>query len=282
LGEALDRGAAQTPHADGSAFPDDARSLVQSIEGEIVPRLLLAHRTRAAAPRSRHTDVAPTRDELERFLELVLHDSTDATHKFVDELIGRGLSEETLFLDVLGHTARRLGELWEEDLCDFSEVTIGLCRLHEVLREQSVRREASITSRSADDPRILLATACGDQHVFGVVMVAEFFRRACWRVWSEPGAQRRQLIALLAETPFDVVGLSASCAVLVPQLRKEIDALREASCNGQLRVLVGGRLFDESPELAARVGADATATDARSAPEIALRLRTQAIAAVAR
>jgi methanogenic corrinoid protein MtbC1 len=33
--------------------------------------------------------------------------------------------------------------------------------------------------------------------------------------------------------------------------------------------MVGGRVFDEQPQLVARVGADASAADAREAPRIA-------------
>jgi methylmalonyl-CoA mutase cobalamin-binding subunit len=190
----------------------------------------------------------------------------------VDELLREGVSQEAVFLELLPQAARCLGELWEEDRCDFSDVTLGLCRLHEVLRDHSVVQDARGPAIAGDAPRILLATACADQHVFGVVLVAEFFRRAGWRVWSEPGAFRDQLAALLARERFDVLGLSAACSLLPDDVANDIETFRKASLHIGLRVLVGGRLFVDAPALVARVGADGAAPDARSAPAAASAL----------
>jgi methanogenic corrinoid protein MtbC1 len=51
-----------------------------------------------------------------------------------------------------------------------------------------------------------------------------------------------------------------------------IAALRNVSRNSRLCVMVGGRVFSEDPELAAHVGADGTARDAKLALEVADRL----------
>ncbi len=254
---------------------DEAAGLFRAIEGEIIPRLMLAHRSPepVEAPTSGGPElVCVTAEDRERFLEKVLNDSATASSSLVDELLERGVSRETLFLDLLANTARRLGELWEEDRCDFTDVTIGLCRLHQVLRERSTPSTRMGLPLGLDAPRILLSTACADQHVFGVVMVAEFFRREGWHVWSEPGAARSTLVDLLAEERFDVLGLSAACSALSEEVAEEVEALRRASKNLDLRVLVGGRLFAEAPDLVSKVGADGAAFDARTAPAAAKQL----------
>jgi methanogenic corrinoid protein MtbC1 len=46
-------------------------------------------------------------------------------------------------------------------------------------------------------------------------------------------------------------------------------SIRQASRNRDITVMVGGRLFLERPELVAKVGADAMATDARQAVMVA-------------
>jgi methanogenic corrinoid protein MtbC1 len=247
-----------------------AQTLLRTIEGEIIPRLLLAHRVQPAS----ETTEAPngeaiTSEDQARFVKLVMTDTTTETRQFVDGLLRRGVSHESLFLDLLTHAARRLGELWEEDLCDFSEVTIGLCRLHEVVRERSVVHELPRPRVTGNEPRILLATACADQHVFGVVLVAEFFRRAGWLVSSEPGTFPGRLAAIVAKQRFELVGLSAACSASPDELANEIELIRKASANRKLRVMVGGRVFVEAPDLATGVGADGWATSARTAPVVA-------------
>jgi methanogenic corrinoid protein MtbC1 len=265
--------AAPTPGKE-HAIPEEASQvLLRAIEGDIIPRLLLAHRTREASAIEVPASAAALGEpDHARFLELVLNDTAASTRGFVAELLSRGVPEETIFLDLLATAARRLGELWEEDRCSFTEVTIGLCRLHEVLREHSSIHGATGREISGEAPQVLLATACGDQHVFGVVMVAEFFRRAGWRVWSEPGALCHQLATLLGQVHFDLLGLSAHCSTLADDIASEIESLREASCNARLRILVGGRLFLDEPDLVSRVGADGCAHDASSAPLVANEL----------
>lgn len=248
--------------------PEGADTLIRAIEGEIIPRLLLAHEARPELAGPDPTfDPSITPEEKERFLGVLMSDSAASTRRFCDMLLERGVTHETLFLDLLADCARRLGELWEDDRISFTEVTIGLCRLHQVLREQSAPGPTdTAVAGGAPGPGILLATACGDQHVFGVVMVAEFFRRASWRVWSEPGASRSEIEALLADQHFDLLGLSAACSTLADAVAEDIDAFRRASRNRDLKVLVGGRLFVDEPELTSAVGADGAAFDAKAAP----------------
>ena len=244
----------------------DVDSLLRAIEGEIIPRLMLVHGHGTTAERAAESRGAALEGEdHERFLDAVLWRGTDTAREIVDALLVRGVPRETILLELLGQAARRMGVLWEEDRCDFADVTIGLCRLHELLRAHSVVHER-FEPGATDGPGVLLATACADQHVFGVVLVAEFFRRAGWRVRSEPGAVRSRLAAMLSSERFDVLGLSAACDADADEVSSEIRTFRKASANTELRVLVGGRLFLETPGLVAAVGADGLATDARSAP----------------
>jgi len=249
-----------------------ASALFDTIEGEIIPRLMLAHR-RAPANGDKETPVnLVTQQDHEAFLHCVLNESASSAGRFANELLQRGVSREDLFLDLLATSARRLGEMWERDDCDFTDVTIGLCRLHEVVRENAANANYSPRQSAVKGPRILLATACGDQHVFGVVIVADFFRRSGWRVTSEPGASRDHIAKILSQCEYDVLGLSAACSIFANDIADEIKVFRAASRNDEIKILAGGRLFFESPELVEEVGADGYAGDAKLAIEIGQNL----------
>ena len=45
-------------------------------------------------------------------------------------------------VDLLAPAARLLGEYWEDDRCDFVDVTMGLWRLQEVVHEIAARAPA--------------------------------------------------------------------------------------------------------------------------------------------
>lgn len=245
--------------------PHDADStdqMIRSIEGEILPRLMLAFQM---APS--HEGDFITDDDRAEFIQSLLKDSASALSDFVERLIARGVPIESVFADLLATSARRLGEMWERDLCDFTDVTVGLCRLHEVLRHNSVVGDAAFLRAEAQGPAILLTTACADQHVFGLLMVAEFFRRDGWRVWSEPGASLDSLEDIVRHETIDMIGVSVSRTVSMDQLQEEIARLRSAACNSDLKILVGGQLFLSEPGLVQAIGADGWAQDALSAPQ---------------
>jgi methanogenic corrinoid protein MtbC1 len=239
--------------------------LVGAIEAEIVPRLVLARRTAPApVPAATVDRAAPTAAEITEFARLVLARDAETAYAHVDALRRHGIALEALLLGLLAPVARRLGEWWCEDECDFTQVTTGLWRLHQVLRHLSPPAPDDPDARQVDR-RALLVPMPGEQHSFGAAMVAEFFRQAGWNVWSGPVASADELFALAAQDWFAVVGISVSGETMLKPLGGLVRGLRRASRNRSVGVMVGGQVVNASPELVARIGADATAADARQA-----------------
>ena len=67
-----------------------------------------------------------------------------AARTYVEALRAQGVSLESLYLDLLAGAARRLGEWWASDLCDFADVTVGVGRLQQILRELSPEFRAEL------------------------------------------------------------------------------------------------------------------------------------------
>lgn len=248
----------------------DERSTV--LEQEIIPRLLASHRAGPFPP-----DLlaqAAERLQLSRVEDLVSllrGGSDERLERYVDDLLEDGVTTELIYLDVLAPAARRLGVMWEEDECDFVEVTLALGRMQRVLRSLS---HLFLAGEENPEPvgRIYLTCVSGEQHSLGLVMVAEFFLRAGWAVEMGHPVSDPDLVRAVRSEWCDVVGFSVGCDSRVNHLKREIRDLRRASRNPTVRVLVGGRVFDDQPGLVERVGADGTIRDPRLAPELALRL----------
>jgi methanogenic corrinoid protein MtbC1 len=177
---------------------------------------------------------------------------------------------ESIFLDLFSPVARRLGELWNEDLCDFTQVTLGLWRIQKMVYELSSSVPENLSGSTRTTPlRAMLVAAPGSQHTLGLTMVCEFFRRAGWDVYSEPCANAHELTELARHGWFDVIGLSASVDDQLEPLETFISDLRSASRNPSVGMMVGGPLFLNNASLVGEVGADFTASDARQAVELA-------------
>lgn len=239
--------------------------LVRTIEVEIIPRLVLARWAAPPAPPLAVVDGrVPAAAQVAEFTDRVLRPDGDSANAFIATLRARGASVEDLYLELLAPAARRLGDMWTEDLCDFTTVTVAVCRLQQVLRELGPAFRGEV-EHGEHGRRALLAPVPGEQHSFGLFMVAEFFRRAGWDVWSGPARSTVDLTRLVRGEWFAVVGFSLSCETRVDALAATIRAVRRASRNRAVGILVGGPVFLDHPELVALVGADATATDGRQA-----------------
>lgn len=254
------------PNADASARRDGP--LFALIEGEIIPRMMASHPAEPDDHRAR-PDAAITDDDVDAFAPLALTLEADALLGLAERILHRGVSVDTLLVDLLAPTARRLGEYWEDDRCDFVDVTMGLWRLQELVHH--LMGNAPCACRTGGR-RALFAAMPGDQHSFGTVVIDEIFRRAGWDTLRIGDADPMELIGRVAGEWFDLVGLTVSCGRHVPGLRSLITAMRNVSRNPRACVMVGGRIFVDNPELAVNVGADGTARDARAAAAIAARL----------
>jgi len=255
------------PHSNQNGHETLHLQLVRAIEGEIVPRLMLVHRTPAVVDSGAAARLIGA-DGVVRFGELVLHGDVHAMKSHVDGLRGAGMTLESVYVDLFVPTARHLGVLWNEDLSTFAEVTIGLCRLQQLTRLLG----SECTDDCEPNRRVLLAALHGEQHTFGLVIVAEFFRRAGWDVTEAIDVSAEALAVSVAGDWFDIVGLCASSEQRLAGVAMAVDLVRGRSINPSLGVLVGGPAFQEHPEWAARVGADATVVDARFAAQQATEL----------
>lgn len=250
-----------------------AGQLARTIETEVIPRLMLVHRLKRSmsaghtVPRRHSPDAA----QIEQFARACLSDDAGAASRFVDEVLASGVSLESVYLDLITGTARKLGEDWCNDTRDFAQVTVGLWRMQQLMSDRSASFQQQAQS-ARTGRRALLCAAPGSQHTLGVLMVAEFFRKSGWAVNCEVSATRDELLASSRSAWFDVVGVSIGREQDIEPTAKLIAALRAASCNPLLCVLAGGAIFENHPEYVAMLGADAATQDATHAVDQAERL----------
>jgi methanogenic corrinoid protein MtbC1 len=239
--------------------------LTRTIESEVIPRLVRQHRDddgTLGLPVSR-----PSPQEVEEFVRALLDEAESRADEAVAAHRRRGLSVDALYMDLLAPAARELGRQWDEDLCDFATVTVGLGRLQRLLRRLSPALGTEV-EHPPNGRRVLLTQPVAERHMFGLSMVAEFFRRDGWDVLGGIAGVGIDAVAWARRDWFDVAGFSVGSELHLPLLKDGIAATRRASRNRGLVVLVGGPLFTLHPELCRQVGADAT-TDGRDAPRLA-------------
>ncbi len=240
---------------------DDERlsRLVRTIEGEIVPRLVVLNQKPA-----QETHYLPCEGDVQELVRILLSSHAGVASDVVASVRSRGAGLDAICLHLLAPAARELGRLWETDECNFLQVTVGLCTLHQLLRELSPQFRSDEAQRRAGR-RILLLAHPGEQHTFGVSLVAQYLRRAGWDVWHEFPDSTADIIDIVSSHWLAAVGISAGSDVRLANVSATIHAIRQASRNRAIGVLLGGPIFTAQPHVAHELGADATAVDGNQA-----------------
>ena len=246
--------------------------LARIVSGNIIPRMLRLHAkvTTACTPvESLIEALAPSGADVDRLAHIVLGSDLAAAAAYVTVLRDRGLSMETLCIELLEPTARALGEMWDRDECDFIDVTLGVARLQKLLAIfNETHKVAALDTRR----HVLMAMTPGNQHDFGVKMVEKFLSAAGWQVETDLTGNLDDIVDVARRRYFAVVGLTAGSDQQIDSLRSTIAALRAHSKNRATGIMVGGPMFTADPTLAAEVGADATAPNAAAAVVVAQKL----------
>lgn len=252
--------------------------LASVVAGEIIPRLLRLHsEVMPDAPpvTSLIEALAPSRADIGGLADIVLGSDLEAAAAYVMVLRDRGLSMETLFVELLEPTARHLGEMWDRDECDFIDVTLGVARLQKLL---AIFNNTHAVPALDQRRHVLMAMAPGNQHSFGVAMVERFLLAAGWQVQTELAGTPAEIAAAARGRWFAVVGLTMGSERQFDSLKSTIARLRDQSRNPAIGVMVGGPAFTANPALAKDVGADATAPNAPAAVLVAQKLFDLAMA----
>jgi methanogenic corrinoid protein MtbC1 len=262
--------------ADASDADEETRMrrLESLLRSEILPRLTSIHHPVHQKSEASQSPILASAD-LERFCALLIAPDVDEAAAFLNRAAERGLGFEALIENLIAPAARRLGELWHEDRCDFFDVTFGVARLQELIDLFG----PSAASERESDPRALLISMSGDSHHFGLDIIASLLREAGWSVTSQHALGADEAARVVAEDWYSVVGVTVGGKPFLEEAARTVEAVRRASLNPDIAVMVGGHVFNRRPELVARVGADGTAPDGPTAVVLAKRLLLRQTAA---
>jgi len=197
-------------------------------------------------------------------------DSQDATLALLRAWREQGCSWPEIYLRGISPTAQLLGTWWDTDRMDFASMSLAMVHLQTAMYELSPEFMAG--SRPVQGaPRRLLLVNAASQHSLGSLMVAEFFRLAGWRVQAVHAPSAQELSLTLQSDWFDVLGVGLTMEKQLPQVQKALSGVRQASANPGIKIMLGGFLVQQRPDLVHVLGADFSAHAADEAVQSAER-----------
>jgi Sensors of blue-light using FAD len=246
-------------NAKSSAKVDEL--LPDLIKNLVIPKLAAKHASKPKKILS--TPAHPRVDELAKLL--IAADASAALQLF-NELHELVTDLPIFYSSVIEPAARKLGDAWQTGECSEFTLSIALCRLQTAIRSIGSLSPWQ-TSGDAGLRAVLVAPQPGELHMLGAVLDDDVLLRAGWQTQLELPSNDNAIEKLVSETWFDALDLNLSMVFSrehwLPRLTETIAKARIASCNPELVVVVGGRVFYEQPGLEKAVGADgAIATSA--------------------
>jgi methanogenic corrinoid protein MtbC1 len=257
-------------------------AIERMVEAEIIPRLVAAYRVREAAactadPRT-PTPAAPRHSQADAIaLAMVVIGAKpeEAVAAAIARLIAEGEAPEAGCLELIADAARHLGVLWTEDKAGFEEVTIGMFHLQRMAHDLAPMTRRVTLPAGAPQKTLLLLTLEGEQHNLAKTLLANCFDSAGWQVSTVQVSSTDDVAGLVSTTDYDVVGFSMATDVQISRANTCIQAVRRASHNKNVIIMVGGALILATPSLVETLGADGTASSAAVATVRAEELLNQ-------
>lgn len=196
----------------------------------------------------------------EPYVEALVRPDPRAARTVVDDLVEAGRPVRDIYMDVLEPALVEVGRLWQR-----AQITVAHEHLATATTKAVMARLAPLVRMSPTiDRRIILACSPGELHGVGLRMVADFLEGDGWDV-LELGADTpsSDLVAIAASERPDVVGLSTALTLHLDEAATTVVDLH--ALPSRPFVIVGGAAYAGDSALAARVGADAFASDAAAA-----------------
>lgn len=177
-----------------------------------------------------------------------------ACRDVINAALSGGHSCEDIADHYIPAASRIMGDAWCEDTASFAQVTIGTSRLQAALRclgPDWVSDENAGPNAST----VLLLIADGIYHTLGATVLAGQLRRRGVSVRIVVGVRPDDVADFVQYRHFDAVLLSASRGESLETLRLIVDAARKG-CGKEAKIVVGGTILADSPDVQALTGAD--------------------------
>ena len=221
-----------------------------------------------------HIDPSSPHGKLaEKYLAALVSANREQAIQLILDSYKNGVTIKDIYLQVLQPVQYEIGVLWQLNKISVAHEHYASSVTQLVMAQlySFICLNTNIKSKGM----IVAVCASGELHEIGIRMVADFFEMEGWKTHLL-GANMpvNDLVeTLLAQKP-DLLAISASMSSNVLKTTRLIKAVRSSPAQ-DIKIIVGGYLFNRIPDLWKQVAADYYAKDAEEALRIANQIFQQ-------
>ena len=208
-------------------------------------------------PQARRDHAPNTLDEEEinRIADLLLNAEEDAFEYAIKTHKAHGIPIDYIVLDLIPEIARKLGKHWEEDSLSFADVSIGVNKLERVIYKLDYLFQANQLERQ-QNKSIFVSGCPGSQHSLGTLIFANFLTFSGWQVHRPNKVNIDSMVEGVESKNHQALAISVATNEQLEQLPNLISLLRQKSKNPKIIVLIGGPLYNKTPDAFDDIQAD--------------------------
>ena len=205
------------------------------------------------------------------YLDALLEGRREEASELIRAAVEDGCGVGEIYERVFERTLKEVGLMWMQNRLDVATEHYFSASTQLIMSQ--LYSDITGASRQKKDAVCLAIAVCGEFHDIGARRVADFMEMDGWKTFFLGNNLCSEDIvkAVLDHKP-EVLALSATMFFNVDSIGRAIRAIRAVEGTGNLVILVGGRPFNQDPELWKKVGADGFAQSARQAVKLANHL----------
>ncbi|MFW5790781.1 MAG: cobalamin B12-binding domain-containing protein [Bacillota bacterium] len=200
-----------------------------------------------------------------KYLQYLLAGEHLKADKLYQETIDNREDARNFYEFVIKNALYQVGDLWEEGKVSVAEEHMASSITSRILSNIYM----SFLDNSIEKGKVVITSIANEFHEIGARIIADSLEFEGWDVkYLGADTPATDLIKLLKkEEPF-VLGLSVSMSFNLENIIKVVEKIRRIPELEDLKILVGGKIFNENPGLWEKTGADAFAKNSDEAVQI--------------
>ena len=162
-------------------------------------------------------------------------------------------------------TTQRLEEDWLSDRLGIHEIASAFWTLRRILDQNQTRKPKGV---QASLGKGLIIVRQGEEHSFGAQLLADRLESSHWEVDLILDANNDTILQQVEQSSWNALGISVGCDQNLLGLADLISEIRLRSCDKDVKVLVGGSVFQDPLKQYDFLHADAVCNDSETAMQL--------------
>lgn len=159
---------------------------------------------------------------------------------------------QALYLQIIQPAMYEIGMLWEEAKISVAQEHLASAVVARIMA--TIGSNISTTEKTKG--KAIVTSAINEFHEIGAWMISDVLDQDGWRVrYLGANTPNQDLLQMVDEFYPDLLAISVTMPFSVTAVKNVITAIKENPLHKDLKVMVGGRVFNDNPELLEFVGA---------------------------